>query len=160
MNEGFYTHTAVKIGGEEVPFNRFQGKVVLVVNIASKCGFTPQLKELESLYQKYRDMGVEILAFPCNQFLNQEPKSNQEIVEFCSLNYGVTFPVFEKIEVNGKNTLPLYDFLKSSAPGTFGKTIKWNFTKFLINREGAVVKRFAPMVKPTQIEGEIQTLLK
>jgi len=130
---GIYQFSATNIKGEEVSLEAYQGKVLLIVNTASKCGFTPQFKGLEKVYQDYADKGVEILGFPCNQFLKQDPGSDSEIGEFCSLNYGVSFPMFSKIEVNGDNTHPLYKYLKSEAKGLMGsEKIKWNFTKFLV----------------------------
>ena len=155
----FYDFKAIKMNGQEISMEEYKGKVVLVVNTASKCGFTPQLKGLEALYNKYEQKGLVILGFPCNQFANQDPAENKEISEFCLINYGVTFPMFQKIEVNGKNEHPLYHYLKEQAHGTFGNDIKWNFTKFLIDREGNVRERFAPMKKPESIEKEIQKYL-
>ncbi len=152
--------SAKTLSGEETPLKDFQGKVVLVVNTASKCGFTPQYKGLEALYQKYKERGLEILGFPCNQFGKQEPGDSDEISSFCELNYGVSFPLFAKIEVNGENAHPLFRHLKSSAPGVFGtESIKWNFTKFLVGRDGQVVKRFAPKDKPESLESAIEALL-
>jgi glutathione peroxidase len=142
------------------PLNQHQGKVVLVVNVASRCGFTPQYKALEQIYEKYKDQGLVILGFPCNQFGHQEPGSNQQIQEFCQLNYKVSFPVLNKVEVNGENTHSVYKFLKSNAPGILGtEAIKWNFTKFLINREGQVVGRYAPQTDPKDIVPDIEKLL-
>ncbi len=146
--------------GSDRSLEEFRGKVLLIVNTASKCGFTPQFAGLEELYEKYKDQDFEILGFPCNQFGHQDPGSNDEIQEFCQLNYGVSFPMFGKIEVNGSATDPLYKHLKTEAPGALGtKGIKWNFTKFLVDREGNVVKRFAPQVTPSQLEDEISALL-
>lgn len=146
--------------GEPMPLSSYTGKVLLIVNVASKCGFTPQYEGLEALYRKYKDRGFEILAFPCNQFGHQEPGDADEIASFCSLTYDVTFPVFAKIDVNGPKADPLYDYIKGIKPGVLGtKGIKWNFTKFLVNREGAVVARFAPRVKPEELDGEIEQLL-
>jgi len=146
--------------GDSLPLEGYRGKVLLIVNTASKCGFTPQFAGLEDLYQQYHDQGLEILGFPCNQFANQDPGSNEQINEFCQLNYGVSFPMFAKIEVNGRGTAPLYQHLKQQAPGALGTTgIKWNFTKFLVDREGTVVKRFPPQTKPKHIAGEIEALL-
>ena len=156
---GFYDFSAKKINGEEIKMDIFKGKVVLIVNTASKCGLTPQFKDLEELYTTYRDDGFEILGFPCNQFANQESGSDKEIQEFCSLNYGVTFTMFAKIDVNGQQEHPLYKFLKEEKKGFLNSKIKWNFTKFLINREGKVVKRYAPTVKPEKIEADIRKLL-
>jgi glutathione peroxidase len=136
------------------------GKVLLVVNTASKCGFTPQYAGLEELWRKYEARGFEVVAFPCNQFGGQEPGSAEEIESFCSVNYGVSFPVMAKIDVNGEEATPLYRWLKSEAPGVLGtQRIKWNFTKFLIGREGKVVRRFAPTDKPESLEGAIEALL-
>jgi len=154
----FYDLHAKKMNGQVVKMEQYKGNIILVVNTASKCGLTPQFKELEELYQNYKSQGLEILGFPCNQFANQETGSNQEIQEFCQLNYGVTFNMFEKIEVNGANTHPIYQFLKKEAKGLFGSEIKWNFTKFLIDRQGNVVKRYAPTVKPSKIATDIKKL--
>ena len=146
-------------GGTE-PLAAHKGKVLLVVNVASKCGFTPQYAGLEALYRNYGDRGFEVLGFPCNQFGGQEPGNAEEIASFCSLNYDVTFPVFAKIEVNGPNADPLYEHLKKAAPGLMGSTsIKWNFTKFLVDRGGKVVRRYAPTTKPEEIEHDIESLL-
>lgn len=156
----FYDFSARKINGVNVKMENYKGKVVLVVNTASKCGLTPQFKDLETLYLDYKDKGLEILGFPSNQFANQDPGSNEEILSFCQLNYGVTFPMFEKIDVNGADTHPLYKFLKDETNSILGKDIKWNFTKFLIDREGKVIKRFAPTVAPLSIKKDIDKLLK
>lgn len=138
----------------------FAGKVVLVVNVASKCGLTPQYAGLEALYRQYGERGFVILGFPCNQFAEQEPGTSAEIASFCEINYGVTFPIFERIEVNGEGAHPLYVWLKASAPGIFGsEAIKWNFTKFLIGRDGKVVERYAPTTEPADIAGDIEKLL-
>ena len=150
---------ALPDGGTEA-MAKHAGKVLLIVNVASKCGFTPQYAGLEALYRKYKDRGFEVLGFPCNQFGAQEPGDAAEIASFCSLSYDVTFPVFAKIEVNGSNSDPLYDHLKTLAPGLMGTTgIKWNFTKFLVDRAGNVVERFAPTTKPEDIEKDIEKLL-
>lgn len=147
--------------GEEVALADYKGKVLLIVNTASKCGFTGQYEGLESLYSELKDEGLEVLGFPCNQFGGQEPGSDQEIQEFCKLSFGVKFPVFSKVEVNGENAHPLYEFLKSEALGILGsKSIKWNFTKFLVDRNGKVVKRFSPKDKPEKIKNEIVKLIK
>ena len=160
MTSTVYDFTCQTGGGADRPLSEYQGKVLLVVNTASKCGFTPQFAGLEELYEKYRDQGLEILGFPCNQFGNQDPGSNDEIQEFCQLNYGVSFPMFGKIEVNGGGTDPLFKHLKKEAPGALGtERIKWNVTKFLIDTEGNVVKRYAPTVKPKDIERDIKKLL-
>lgn len=155
-----YDFSGLNIKGEEVPLEQFKGKVMLIVNTASKCGFTPQYKGLESMYQKYQDKGLEILGFPCNQFGKQEPGNEEQISEFCELNFGVTFPLFKKVDVNGPEAHPLYKFLKSEAPGLLGsEAIKWNFTKFLVDKDGKVVKRFAPTDTPEKIEKQVAELL-
>lgn len=156
----FYDFSATKMNGQEIKMNQYKGKLVLVVNTASKCGLTPQFEELEELYKTFKVQGFEILGFPCNQFAKQDSGSNKEINEFCQLNYGVTFTMFEKIEVNGTNAHPLYKYLKSEAKGILSKEIKWNFTKFLIDSEGNVIKRYAPTVKPSKIKSDIEKLLK
>ncbi|MES2491975.1 MAG: glutathione peroxidase [Pseudomonadota bacterium] len=146
--------------GEETSLADRLGKVVLVVNVASQCGFTPQYKGLERLWRNHRDRGFEVLAFPCNQFGSQEPGTAEEISSFCSLRYDVTFPVMDKVEVNGPQALPLYAWLKAEAPGLLGsRSIKWNFTKFLIGRDGKVVRRYAPTQSPGAIEADIAALL-
>jgi glutathione peroxidase len=145
--------------GFQKKLSDFEGKVLLVVNTASKCGFTPQYKGLEKLYEKYKDEGFEILAFPANNFLNQEPGSNEEIREFCSTNYDVSFPIFEKISVKGKNQHPLYKYLTEET-GEFKGKIRWNFDKFLIDREGNVINRFKPKIKPESIEKQIHDALE
>ncbi|MBQ9279087.1 MAG: glutathione peroxidase [Lachnospiraceae bacterium] len=155
---GFYDYKAVKMNGQEVSMEEYKGKVVLVVNTASKCGFTPQLKGLQELYDKYHEQGLEILGFPCNQFANQDPGDNNEISEFCSLNYGVTFTMFEKIDVNGDGAHPLYKFLKEEKHGLM-KNIKWNFEKFLIDKDGNVVERFGSTKTPEKIEDDVKKLL-
>ena len=148
------------VDGNEKNLSELQGKVTLVVNTASKCGFTPQYKGLEDLYQKYKDQGLEVLGFPCNQFGNQEPGSNNEIEEFCTLNYGVTFPMFSKVDVNGDSADPLFKFLTSNKKGLLGSSkIKWNFTKFLVDKDGNPVKRFAPTTTPEQISEDIEEIL-
>ena len=152
--------SAAKPGGKDVSLADKLGKVVLVVNTASKCGFTPQYDGLEALYKKYHDQGFEIMAFPCNQFGGQEPGSADEIAEFCKVNFGLSFPVMAKVEVNGAGETPLYGWLKSEAPGLMGsKAIKWNFTKFLIGRDGKVVRRYAPTDKPAALAKDIEKLL-
>jgi glutathione peroxidase len=151
---------ARQANGEEIGLADKQGKVLLVVNTASKCGFTPQYEGLEALWGKYRDRGFEVIAFPCNQFGAQEPGNADEIAQFCSLTYDVSFPVMAKVEVNGTGASPLYDWLKSEAPGLMGtRSIKWNFTKFLIGRDGKVVRRYAPTDKPDDMEKDIEALL-
>ena len=152
--------SATKPGGKDENLADKLGKVVLVVNTASKCGFTPQYDGLEALYKKYHDQGFEIMAFPCNQFGGQEPGSADEIAEFCKVNFGLSFPVMAKVEVNGAGETPLYGWLKSEAPGLMGsKAIKWNFTKFLIGRDGKVVRRYAPTDKPAALAKDIEKLL-
>jgi len=157
--EKIYDFKALNNKGAEVNFSEFEGKVLMIVNTASKCGFTPQYDGLEALYKKYKDQGLVIVGFPCDQFAHQEPGSNEEIAEFCRLNHGVTFPLMAKIEVNGDNAHPIYKYLKSVARGIFGSAIKWNFTKFLINRDGSVIKRYGPAVKPEKMEKDIQGML-
>jgi len=160
MPQSVYDFTVKNINGEDVSLGDYQGKALLIVNTASKCGFTPQYKGLENLYQEHKDSGLEVLGFPCNQFGKQEPGSDEEIASFCDLTFKVTFPMFSKVEVNGDDASPLFDYLKTEAPGVFGsKKIKWNFTKFLINRDGKVVKRFAPKDKPENIESEVKAIL-
>jgi glutathione peroxidase len=155
-----YDFTCKTTGGKSKSLSDYEGKVLLVVNTASKCGFTPQFEGLESLYEQYQDSGLEIIGFPCNQFGKQDPGSNGEITEFCQLNYGVSFPMMAKIEVNGSAADPLYKHLKQEAPGALGsKTIKWNFTKFLIDPEGNVLKRYGSTTKPKDIEKDIKKLL-
>ena len=152
--------TATLPNGDEVKLADKLGKVLLVVNTASKCGFTPQYDGLEALYKQYKDQGFEIMAFPCNQFGGQEPGSADEIAEFCKINFGLSFPLMGKIDVNGGSETPLYSWLKSEAPGLMGtKGIKWNFTKFLIGRDGKVVRRYAPTDKPQAIAKDIAKLL-
>ncbi len=152
--------TLPRLDGKDQPLSAYAGKVVLVVNVASKCGLTPQYEGLEALYKQYGDKGLVILGFPCNQFAGQEPGTSEDIAQFCALNYGVTFPVFERINVNGRWAHPLYKWLKSEAPGLLGsEAIKWNFTKFLIGRDGRVVKRFAPQDEPAVLAPDIEKLL-
>ena len=160
MTKTIADFTATKPGGKEEKLADKLGKVVLVVNTASKCGFTPQYDGLEALYKKYQDQGFEIMAFPCNQFGGQEPGSADEIAEFCKVNFGLSFPLMAKVEVNGADEAPLYGWLKSEAPGLMGtKAIKWNFTKFLIGRDGKVVRRYAPTDKPESLAKDIEKLL-
>lgn len=159
MKTNFYNLQAELSNGELFEFEQLKGKVVLLVNTASKCGFTKQYKGLEDLYKKYKDCDFIVLGFPCDQFANQEPGSDEEIALFCELNFGVTFPLFKKIEVNGKNTHPVYIFLKEELPGITGKTIKWNFAKFLIDKNGNPVRRFSPFTKPEKLEKLICELL-
>ena len=156
----FYDFTAKDINGKEVSMRDYKGKVLLVVNTASNCGLTPQFEELEILYKEYKDKGFEILGFPCNQFAKQDPASNKEISQFCLINYGVTFNMFEKIDVNGKTAHPIYKYLKNEAKGILSKEIKWNFSKFLIDSEGRVIKRYSPTTKPLKLKEDIEKLLK
>jgi glutathione peroxidase len=157
---GIYEYDFNLANGDAQSLSDFEGKVLLIVNTASKCGFTPQFEGLEKLHEKYSDKGLVILGFPCNQFGHQDPGSNDEIMEFCQLNYGVTFPMAEKVDVNGSRAHPLYKFLKSEATGLMGsKNIKWNFTKFLVDTEGNVVERFAPSTTPEKIAASVETLL-
>lgn len=155
-----YDFHASAADGSDVALSDYRGKVLLIVNVASKCGFTPQYEGLEALYRDLQDRGLVVLGFPCNQFGKQEPGSAEEIASFCSLTYDVTFPVLAKVEVNGDNASPLYQWLKAEAPGVIGtKGIKWNFTKFLVDREGRVAGRFAPTTKPAELRGEVEKLL-
>lgn len=154
-----YDYTVKGKAGEDVSLSTYKDKVLLVVNTATGCGFTPQYEGLQKLYDKYKQKGFEILDFPCNQFANQAPGTIEEIQSFCTLNYGTTFPRFAKIDVNGKNASDLYKFLKKEKKSVLGSSIKWNFTKFLIDREGNVVKRFAPTDTPESIEADIVALL-
>jgi len=185
QTSGIYDITVKDMDGSDVSLGNYKGKVLLIVNVASKCGLTPQYEGLEALYQKYKDQGLEILAFPCNQFLGQEPGTNEEIQSFCSLNYKVTFPLFDKIDVNGEAESPLYTYLKKQAPfqgypegteefatmldeihqktGTGfdqGDAIRWNFGKFLVSKDGQTILRFEPMVTPDMMEEAIQEFLK
>ena len=184
QTSGIYDITVKDMDGSDVSLANYKGKVLLIVNVASKCGLTPQYEGLEALYQKYKDQGLEILGFPCNQFLGQEPGTNEEIQSFCSLNYNVTFPLFDKIDVNGEAESPLYTYLKEQAPfkgypegaeefaaqldeihqktGTGfdqGDAIRWNFGKFLVSKDGMTILRFEPMVTPDMMEGAIEELL-
>jgi glutathione peroxidase len=145
--------------GKQLSFSDFEGKVVLIVNTATKCGLTPQFTGLEVLHQQYKDSGLVVLGFPCDQFLKQEPLSNEEMAETCLINHGVTFQLTEKINVNGSTTHPIFQWLKSKQKGLFGKRISWNFTKFLIDKQGNVVKRFSPSTKPEKIEQFIRDYL-
>jgi glutathione peroxidase len=159
MNNLFYQFTAKSLQGKEIAMETYKGKTVLIVNTASNCGFTPQFEGLEKLYQKYKDKGFVILGFPCNQFANQEPGDEKSISEGCLLNYGVTFPMFSKIEVNGENAHPVYKYLKKVLNGVFGSKIKWNFTKFLIDADGKPVKRFSPSTTPEKIDKYLERFL-
>lgn len=158
--KNIYEYSVKNASGETVDMSQYKGKVVLVVNVASKCGFTPQYKGLEELYKEFKDSGLVILGFPCNQFGAQEPGNESEIQQFCSLTYDVSFPIMSKINVNGSDSAPIYDFLKSSAPGFLGtEMIKWNFTKFLVGKDGKVIKRYAPNTEPKEITADIKTAL-
>ncbi|ADK04736.1 TPA: glutathione peroxidase [Bacillus anthracis] len=155
-----YDFSAKTITGEEKLLKDYEGKVLLIVNVASKCGFTPQYKGLQEVYDKYKEQGLEILGFPCNQFGGQEPGTEADITSFCELNYGVNFPMFAKIDVKGDKAHPLYTYMTEQAPGLLGmKAVKWNFTKFLIGKDGKVVGRFAPQTKPVDLEVEIEKVL-
>jgi glutathione peroxidase len=155
-----YSFSARALNGEEIGFERYRGRPLLIVNTASECGFTPQYKGLQALYQQYAARGLEVLGFPCNQFGGQEPGDAEQIGSFCEKNFGVSFQLFEKIEVNGANTHPLFRFLKAEAPGLLGiDRIKWNFTKFLVDRDGNVVKRFGPPRKPEEMAVDIEKVL-
>jgi glutathione peroxidase len=156
---GIYDFTATSLAGEEVSLKRFEGQVLLIVNTASACGFTPQYRGLEALQQQYAPRGFAVLGFPCNQFGSQEPGDATQIATFCERNYAITFPMFDKIDVNGSKEHPLYKYLKSQRMGLLGPSIKWNFTKFLIDRSGKVVGRFAPTDRPEALKRDIEALL-
>ena len=160
MEKKFYSFKAVSLKGKEISMDQYKGKVVVIVNTASKCGFTPQYADLEKLYQQYKDKGLVILGFPCNQFGKQEPGTAKDISEGCLINYGVSFPMFAKVDVNGENAHPLFSYLKSALPGLFTNRVKWNFTKFVIDAEGNPVKRYAPITSPLKMEQLIVSLLK
>lgn len=161
MTDSIYNFSAKTINGDEVSLETFKGKVLLIVNVASRCGFTPQYTGLQELYKEYKERGLEVLGFPCNQFGAQEPGEEQEIKSFCEINFGVTFPLFAKVDVNGDNAHPLFKYLKEKAPGLLGtEGIKWNFTKFLIDRNGKVVDRYAPSTAPATLYEEITKLLQ
>mgnify|MGYP001824323558 CR=1 FL=1 len=160
MTAGIYDFEVQTITGKNIRLETYKNQVMLIVNTASKCGFTPQYEGLEALYQKYKDKGLVILGFPCNQFGGQEPGSESDIAEFCELNYGVSFPMFAKIDVNGDGADPLFKHLKKSQKGLLGsEKIKWNFTKFLVNRDGEVIERYAPTAKPKDLAKDIESLL-
>jgi len=159
MKTNFHDFKATTLQGKEVNMNKYQGKVVLVVNTASKCGLTPQYEGLEQLNKEYKDKGLVILGFPCNQFAGQEPDTEKEISEGCLINYGVSFPMFSKIDVNGKDAHPIYKYLKKELGGLFGSSIKWNFTKFLVDKNGVPAKRFSPTTKPEKLRKDIEKLL-
>lgn len=160
MSDTIYDFTVQDIQGNEHDMGEFRGQVLLIVNTASKCGFTPQFEGLQALHGELGDKGLKVLGFPCNQFMNQDPGDNEAISQFCSLNYGVDFPMFAKVEVNGPGTHPLFRFLKQEAKGMMGsEKVKWNFTKFLVNRDGEVVRRYPPTTKPEAIRADIEKLL-
>ena len=159
MKKSIYEYSVKDINGQDIILNQYKGKVLLIVNVASKCGFTPQYKGLEEIFEEYKGE-VVVLGFPCNQFGQQEPGDAEEIKNFCSLSYDVKFPLFQKIDVNGPDTHPLYEFLKEAKPGILGtEGIKWNFTKFLVNKNGEVVKRYAPNDKPESIKKDLAQYL-
>ncbi|MFT4732849.1 MAG: glutathione peroxidase [Gammaproteobacteria bacterium] len=160
MANTFYDLDYVANNGETVPFKQYEGKVVLIVNTASKCGFTPQYDGLEALYKKHKENGLEVIGFPCDQFGHQEPGTDNDIAQFCEMRFNLSFPLSKKVEVNGDNSAPIYQLLKDAAPGVLGsKRIKWNFTKFLVNKQGKVLKRYSPTTKPAQIEADITAAL-
>ncbi len=158
--ESIYDFNVRDIKGNEASMAEYKGKVLLIVNTASKCGFTPQFEGLQVLHEELGDQGFEVLGFPCNQFMNQDPANEDAISQFCSLNYGVSFPMFAKVDVNGDGAHPLFQFLKREAKGLMGsEKVKWNFTKFLVNRDGQVIRRYAPTAKPADIRSDIEKLL-
>jgi len=159
MKNKFYQFSAKSLHGNEIKMGTYQRKTILVVNTASKCGLTPQYEGLEKLYRKYKDKGLVILGFPCNQFANQESGDEKSISEGCLINYGVSFPMFSKIDVNGENAHPIYKYLKNELNGLLGSKIKWNFTKFLIDSDGNPVKRFSPIAKPEKIDKYLESIL-
>ena len=160
MPTSIYDFEALQINGQSVPLSQYRGKVLLIVNTASACGFTPQFGGLEELHKEYAGQGLVVLGFPCNQFGAQDPGSNDEIASFCQLNYGVSFPMMAKIDVNGTNASPLYQWLTAEAPGLLGsKAIKWNFTKFLVGKDGQVIRRYAPQDAPKKLAGDIEAAL-
>jgi len=160
MSDTFYGLSAQTPAGKSVDFKSFEGKAVLVVNTATKCGLAPQFDGLEKLHKTYKDKGLAVIGFPCDQFANQEPVTDHDMEQVCKVNFGVTFPLMAKIDVNGANTHPVFHYLKSRTGGLFGKDIKWNFTKFLVSADGKVIKRYAPTTVPAKIEKDIQKLLK
>ena len=155
----FYDLKTHKPNGEEIKMSDFKGKTLLIVNTATQCGLTPQFEGLENLHQEFKDQGLEVIGFPCNQFMGQEPLSDSEMVENCKINHGVTFQLTEKVDVNGPNTTEVFKYLKNKKGGLLGKKIKWNFTKFLVNKNGEVIKRFAPTTTPDKIRYDIQLAL-
>lgn len=159
LSSSFYDFFAKSPSGKEIPMRDFEGKVVLVVNTATRCGLAPQFDGLERLHQQYKDQGVVILGFPCDQFAGQEPERNEDMEQFCKVNHGVTFQLTEKCDVNGAHTHPIFAYLKKELGGLFGRRIKWNFTKFVVDRQGRPIKRFAPISKPEAMESLIQKLL-
>lgn len=159
MESTLYDFTVKSNDGSDFSFSSLEGKPVLIVNTASKCGFTPQYDGLEELYQQYKEKGLAIIAFPCDQFAHQEPGTDQEIAEFCRVNHGVTFPIMSKIDVNGKQTAPLYVWLKKQAPGVLGSSVKWNFTKFLVAKDGKRVERFSSNTEPKDMKPAIEGVL-
>lgn len=161
MDDKLFAFPVVTIAGESRTLADFYAKAILIVNTASECGFTPQYKGLEQLWQTYKDHGLMVLGFPCNQFGQQEKGTHQDIATFCELNFGVSFPLFEKIEVNGENAHPLFVYLKKQAPGLLGsEKVKWNFTKFLISNQGKTIERFSPITKPEELNAEIEKILQ
>ncbi|WP_066047762.1 glutathione peroxidase [Robertmurraya korlensis] len=155
-----YQFEVKQINGETISLSEYKGDVLLIVNTASNCGFTPQYKQLQELYEQYKEKGFTVLGFPCNQFMNQEPGTEADIQSFCEMNFGVTFPLFSKVDVNGKNAHPLFQYVTEEAPGVLGvKAVKWNFTKFLVNRSGEVVERYAPNTNPKEIAQDIEKLI-
>jgi glutathione peroxidase len=156
---GVYDFTAKSLAGEDIPLKRFEGQVLLIVNTASACGFTPQYKGLQALHEEFEPRGFSVLGFPCNQFGSQEPGDAMQIEQFCASNYAITFPMFAKIDLNGSNAHPLYQYLKNEKSGLLGASIKWNFTKFLVDRSGKVVARHSPTAKPEGLTKEIEALL-
>lgn len=161
MSGSIYQFSTQTLSGKDIRFADYEGKVLLIVNTASKCGFTPQYEGLQELHEAYADQGLAVIGFPCNQFGSQEPGSAEDITEFCELNYGVSFPMSQKVDVKGPNAHPIFKFLSSEAKGVLGtESIKWNFTKFLVNKQGEVVNRYAPTTKPSDLAKDIEALLK
>ena len=161
MSTSIYDFEAQQMNGQTVPLAQYKGKVLLIVNTASACGFTPQFGGLEALHKQYADKGLVVLGFPCNQFAHQDPGSNEEIASFCQLNYGVSFPMMAKVDVNGAQASPLYRWLCAEAPGLLGsKAIKWNFTKFLVGKDGQVIRRYAPQDTPAKLAGDVEAALQ